>query len=84
MTTLKLKPNARKTPPMVMNRRSSTSSVQSKDWSLSDLGVMSHTSGFSIQFFNREECEITNIPANLSVTKIRELTSEAMKRNRNY
>lgn len=77
MSTLSLKPNSRKTPPLEIPKPSSASS--SAEWQFKDVGVMIHSSGFSIQFFNAEECEITNIPKDMPVTSIRTLTSEAIK-----
>ena len=79
MATLSLKPNSRKTPALKIP------SPQSSEWEFDDVGVMRHSSGFSIQFFNSEECEITNIPKDMSLTTIRELTSKAIKaRNRRH
>ena len=79
MVTLRLKPNSRKIPPLVISK------VQSSEWEFNDVGVMHHNSGFMIQFFNRDECEITNIPDDMSLTTVRELTSEAIKaRNRRF
>ena len=78
MATLKLKPNSRKTPALKIPSLQSSS-----EWEFDDVGVMRHSSGFSIQFFNSEECEITNIPKDMSLTTVRELTSKAIKaRNR--
>ena len=73
MATLSLKPNARKTPPLTKPTQ------QESEWEFGDVGVMRHTSGFSIQFFNSEECEITNIPQDMSLTTVRELTTKAIK-----
>ena len=77
MATLTLKPNSRKTPPLTKP------APVSCDWEFGEVGVMTHSSGFSIQFFNSEECEIVTIPQDMSLTTIRELTTQAMKtRNR--
>ena len=77
MATLRLKPNSRKTPPLVQPTPASS------EWEFADVGVMHHTSGFSIQFFNGDECEITNIPKDMSLTTLRELTTKAIRaRNR--
>ncbi len=73
MATLSLKPNSRKTPPLEKAKAPST------DWEMNDVGVMRHTSGFSIQFFNSEECEIINIPKDMSLTTIREMTTKAIQ-----
>lgn len=73
MATLRLKPNSRKTPPLILP------TATSSDWEISDSGVLLHSSGFSIQFFSSEECEIINIPNEMSLTRVRELTTEAMK-----
>lgn len=72
MATLSLKPNSRKTPHLVK------SAQESSEWILSDVGVMSHSSGFSIQFFGKDDCEITNIPEDMSLATVRELTSKAI------
>ena len=74
MATLSLKPNSRKTPPIVKN-----TSTTSSEWRFADVGVMHHSSGFSIQFFSAEECEITNIPKDMDLTTIRDLTTKAIK-----
>ncbi len=73
MATLSLKPNARKTPPLAKV------TPQSSEWKMGEVGVMRHTSGFSIQFFNSEECEIQNIPKDMSLTTVRELTTKAIQ-----
>jgi len=79
VSTLSLKPNSRTKPPLIKP------SLKSSDWEFDEVGVMRHSSGFKIQFFNSEECEITHIPKDLSLTKVRELTSEAIKvRNRRF
>ncbi len=74
MATLSLKPNSRKTPPVVKK-----TSTHSSEWRFADAGVMHHKSGFSIQFFSGEECEITNIPKDVDLTTIRDLTSKAIR-----
>ena len=77
MATLSLKPNARKTAPLVKPV------TGSEEWVFSGSGVMNHTSGFSIQFFNKDECDIINIPEDMSLSTVRELTTKAIKaRNR--
>jgi len=74
VATLSLKPNSRKTPPIVKK-----TSTTSSEWRFADVGVMHHSSGFSIQFFSGEECEITNIPKDMDLTTIRDLTTKAIK-----
>ena len=73
MATLSLKPNARKTPALTIV------TPQNSEWEMGEVGVMRHTSGFSIQFFNSEECEIQNIPKDMSLTTVRELTTKAIQ-----
>ena len=73
MATLKLKPNSRKTPPLVKPK------VTENEWSFNDVGILTHRSGFSIQFFNKEECEILNIPKDMDLSTVRELTSKAIR-----
>jgi len=72
VATLRLKPNSRKTPPLEKPVPASA------EWEFGEVGAMLHTSGFSIQFFNSEECEITNIPDDMSLTTVRELTEKAI------
>ena len=72
MTTLRLKPNSRTIKPLKKLDKSK------QEWEFKDTGVMVHESGFSIQFFNDEECEIVNIPKELNFSDIRDLTSKAM------
>ena len=79
MATLSLKPNSRKTPPLAKP------TPKASNWEINDVGVMVHTSGFRIQFFNQDECEIINIPDGMSLTTVRELTSDAIRtRNRRF
>ena len=79
MATLKLKPNSRKTPPL------ETPKPTENEWDFNDVGVLTHTSGFSIQFFNQDECEIVNIPKDMELSTVRDLTSKAIRvRNRRY
>ena len=79
MATLKLKPNSRKTPAIVHVKPTEN------QWEFNDVGVLTHHSGFSIQFFNDEECEIVNIPKDMELSEVRELTSKAIRvRNRRY
>ncbi len=73
VATLKLKPNSRKTPPLLEKAKSSS------EWVYEGTGIMRHSSGFSIQFFGGEECEITNIPKDMSLSIIRDLTDKATK-----
>ena len=79
MATLRLKPNSRTTPALTISK------VNATEWQFEDVGVMRHESGFTIQFFSRDECEITHIPKDMSLTTVRELTSKATKaRNRRF
>ena len=78
MTTLKLKPNSRKKSPLVINTPPTT---KSNDWEITSQGIMTHNSGFKIQFFNQDECEILNIPEQMPLSSLRELSNEAMKIN---
>jgi len=73
VTTLRLKPNSRKTPPLTK------SAVNKTEWEFEEVGVMRHKSGFTIQFFDGEECDITKIPKDMTLPTIRELTSKAIK-----
>ena len=74
MSTLKLKPNSRKKVNLRVKK-----AKQHADWSFDEVGVMRHESGFKIQFYTDEECEITQVPAGLDFTQIRELTDKAIK-----
>ena len=77
VATLSLKPNSRKTATINLAKPANT------EWTSNDAGVLTHESEFSIQFFNSEECEIVNIPKDMSFATIRELTTKAMTvRNR--
>jgi len=74
VSTLKLKPNSRKK----VNLRVKKAKLHA-DWSFDEVGVMRHESGFKIQFYTDEECEITQVPAGMDFTQIRELTDKAIK-----
>lgn len=79
MATLSLKPNSRKNTPLNIAKTAKS------EWTSNNHGVLAHDSGFCIQFFNGEECEITNIPKNMPSAKVRELSTKAMNlRNINY
>ena len=78
MSILSLKPNSRKTTPL--NITKTTKSAET-EWTSNGVGILVHESGFSIQFFNDEECEIINIPKDMSVATIRELSAKAMAVN---
>jgi len=73
VATLSLKPNSRKTPPL------EKPAAQTGEWEFGDVGMMHHQSGFSIQFFSGEECEIVNIPKDMPLTSIRDLTTKAIR-----
>ena len=82
VATLSLKPNSRKNAPLAIATNAKTTKTE---WTSNNVGVLVHESGFSIQFFNDEECEIINIPKNMSVASIRELSTKAMNvRNKRY
>jgi hypothetical protein len=49
------------------------------DWSFDEVGVMRHESGFKVQFYTDDECEITYIPDGMDFSRIRELTSKAIQ-----
>ena len=72
MATLSLKPNARKTTSLKIPEPTKSA------WTSKSTGVMVHESGFSIQFFNDEECEIINIPKGMPFSTIRDMTTKAM------
>ena len=74
MSTLKLKPNARQKAPLRIKK-----AKQHDDWSFDEVGLMRHASGFKVQFFSDDECEITHIPDGMNFTTIRELTAKAMR-----
>jgi len=74
MATLKLKSNVRQKVPLRIKK-----AKQNADWFFGEVGVMRHESGFKVQFFSDEECEITHIPEGMDFTTIRELTSKAIK-----
>ena len=79
MATLKLKANSRKTPPLAKPKSAEN------EWEFNDVGVLTHSSGFSIQFFGDEDCEIVNIPKDMELSAVRDLTSKAIRvRNRRY
>jgi len=73
LATLHLKPNSRKTPPLEQPQ------VVQSEWDMNDVGVMNHTSGFSIQFFNQDECEIVTIPKDMPLATVRDLTTKAIQ-----
>jgi len=75
VATLSLKPNSRKITPLTIEKPVKLAKSQ---WTSNSVGVMVHESGFSIQFFGSEECEIINIPKGMSFSTIRELTTKAM------
>ena len=72
---LSLKPNSRKTAPLNITK---TAKAVKSEWTSNNVGVLVHESGFSIQVFNDDECEIINIPKGMSLATIRELSSKAM------
>jgi hypothetical protein len=72
---LSLKPNSRKTAPLNIDKKNKASKTE---WTSNSVGVLVHESGFSIQFFNDDECEILNIPKGMSYATIRELSTKAM------
>ena len=73
MSTLKLKLNARKMVPLRIKK-----AKQNADWSFDEVGIMRHVSGFKVQFFSDDECEITHIPDGMDFSEIRDLTSKAI------
>ena len=52
---------------------------QNADWSFDEVGVMRHKSGFKVQFYNDDECDITHIPDGMDFSEIRDLTAKAIK-----
>ena len=40
---------------------------------------MRHESGFKVQFYSDDECDITHIPEGMDFSTIRELTSKAIE-----
>ena len=49
------------------------------DWSFDEVGVMRHESGFKVQFYSDDECDITAIPDGMDFTEIRQLTAKAIE-----
>jgi hypothetical protein len=81
VSILSLKPNSRKTAPLNIAKTTKTTKSAETEWTSNGVGILVHESGFSIQFFNDEECEIINIPKDMSVATIRELSAKAMAVN---
>ena len=74
MSTLKLKPNSRQKVPLRVKKAKTNS-----DWHFDEVGVMRHESGFKVQFYSDDECDITHIPEGMDFSTIRELTSKAIE-----
>lgn len=79
MSTLKLKPNARKSSTDKNVPLRIKKAKQNADWSFDEVGVMRHKSGFIVQFYTDDECDITHIPDGMDFSEIRDLTAKAIK-----